>query len=151
MYGCGCWVEEDININENDKCSISICTTGCGEYIIKTLLSQQCAHHIINNNDDCQYNLDSFFNKQLFKSKFLKLNNDNKDKLVGAMICKLDYHINEEEEKSLELIVAHTTPSMCFGYMSSLLSGPKSVMSRIDESKRNDESVMISSFHFDIK
>ena len=32
MFGCGCWVQEEATNDE--KNSIAVCTTGCGEYVI---------------------------------------------------------------------------------------------------------------------
>lgn len=32
MFGCGCWVEEEEDFNENNqKESVAVCTTGCGK------------------------------------------------------------------------------------------------------------------------
>jgi hypothetical protein len=51
------------------------------------------------------------------------------DKLIGALICKLETTFQPDSsniiDKSLELIVAHTTPSMGFAYMASNMNRPK--------------------------
>ena len=70
MYGCGCWVEEhDRNPETDEANSIAICTTGCGEYIMKTLFAKECADHIFRNNSETQYSLDEFFKKKFISKK----------------------------------------------------------------------------------
>lgn len=66
MYGCGCWVENEETAITNEKNSIAICTTGCGEYIIKTLFAKECADHILRNNNVTNYSIDEFFKKKFF-------------------------------------------------------------------------------------
>jgi taspase (threonine aspartase 1) len=77
MFGCGCWVEENLHFVEDDRHhenhSIAICTTGCGEYILKTLLAKECAAYISRHHDKIDYNLNEFFKKKFFsKLKLLK-------------------------------------------------------------------------------
>ena len=69
MYGCGCWVDSQETPENNEMNSIAICTTGCGEYIIKTLFAKECADHILRNNSDTHYSMDEFFNKKFFSKK----------------------------------------------------------------------------------
>lgn len=72
FFGCGCWVEESddslqtLDENENETNSIAICTTGCGEYIVKTLFAKQCVDHILKNKNKVDYDLNDFFNKKFF-------------------------------------------------------------------------------------
>ena len=67
MFGCGCWVEEEeCELNSEEKNSIGICTTGCGEYIIKTLFAKECAQHILKNLYKTDYDLNQFFKKNFF-------------------------------------------------------------------------------------
>ena len=52
MFGCGCWVDEyqeqdEDAANENTNANIAAVTTGCGEYIIKTLLAKAICEHIV--------------------------------------------------------------------------------------------------------
>ena len=74
MFGCGCWVDEtsseSFDENGGDKQSIAVCTTGCGEYIIKTLFAKECAEHILRNKDETEYNLNEFFKKKFFSNYF---------------------------------------------------------------------------------
>lgn len=74
MFGCGCWVEDNFKFendnSETDRHSVAICTTGCGEYIIKTLFSKQCVDHILDNTDKLDYDLAEFYRKKFF-SKYI--------------------------------------------------------------------------------
>ncbi len=64
----------------------------------------------------------------------------SKDKLVGAMICKLDTTFEPEScriiDKSIELIVTHTTPSMGFGFMGSNMNRPKVIFNRFSKNEK---------------
>ncbi|RNA35502.1 threonine aspartase 1-like [Brachionus plicatilis] len=143
MFGCGCWVEQDIKTSDEEVNSIGICTTGCGEYIIKSLFAKECAQNILRNLNKTDYDLNQFFKKYFFDAPLLKKFDD---KLIGALICKLSSYQNNE--KNLELIVAHTTPSMCFGYVSSNMIKPTSVMSRMSENNLSiRECVQITNFN----
>lgn len=72
MFGCGCWVDEqEKNEETNEANSIAVCTTGCGEYIIKTLFAKECADHILRNNTETQYSLDEFFKKKFFSKNLI--------------------------------------------------------------------------------
>jgi taspase (threonine aspartase 1) len=66
MYGCGCWVDEHVNEIENTKRSIAICTTGCGEQIIKILFAKECADYMIFNNETDASYLNQFFQNYVF-------------------------------------------------------------------------------------
>lgn len=37
MFGCGCWAQENV----------AVCTSGVGEYIIKTILAKECASKLL--------------------------------------------------------------------------------------------------------
>lgn len=89
FFGCGCWVDEDEDDDEHEqeeKNSIAICTTGCGEYIIKTLFAKQCVDHILANTSKTNYDLDDFFNKKFF-SNFQQILSPKKKKT--NLICQL--------------------------------------------------------------
>ena len=81
MFGCGCWVEENIKFVEDssyENHSIAICTTGCGEYILKTLLAKECANYICKHRDKIGYNLNEFFKKKFFSRILLNYFSDEK-------------------------------------------------------------------------
>lgn len=151
MFGCGCWVEEDIVDPRfpGESMSVAACTTGCGEYIIKTLFARECSHNVAQNREDVQYGLEEFFKNKFFEAPLIK---KYADKFIGAMICKLDTFKNDHDEieKALELIVAHTTPSMCFGYMSSSMYQAATVMSRMGDEEKSGDNVIISNFRINL-
>jgi taspase, threonine aspartase, 1 len=72
MFGCGCWVCEDVIDERRDpdkRLSIACCTTGSGEYIIKTLFAKECCDHVLKNRENAQYSLDEFFENKFFSMK----------------------------------------------------------------------------------
>ena len=71
FFGCGCWLEEDSHNHEQH--SMAACTTGCGEYIIKTLFAKECVEHIKNNLQDPNYKLKDFFDKKFFSKNFFSI------------------------------------------------------------------------------
>ena len=64
IYGCGCWVSENDH-HDNNQQKIAICTTGCGEHIMKTLFSKECADFMFNNDNDAT-TLKDFMDKRFF-------------------------------------------------------------------------------------
>jgi isoaspartyl peptidase/L-asparaginase-like protein (Ntn-hydrolase superfamily) len=66
MYGCGCWVDEHINEVDDSKHSIAICTTGCGEQIIKILFAKEFSDYMIFNNETDVSYLNQFFQNYVF-------------------------------------------------------------------------------------
>lgn len=76
FYGCGCWVDEE----EYDKISeirhsVGVCTTGTGEFIIKTLFARECAEHILNHKDDINFDLVQFYKNKFFSNEIKKKKN----------------------------------------------------------------------------
>ncbi len=73
MFGCGCYVaQSEKNLDTNEQNSIAICTTGCGEHLIKTLFAKECADHILKNNLETQYNLNYFYKTKFFSMFILR-------------------------------------------------------------------------------
>lgn len=67
FFGCGCWVDErESNAVTEESNSIAACTTGCGEYIIKTLFAKQCVDHIFANLNKIDYDLSEFYKEKFF-------------------------------------------------------------------------------------
>jgi len=120
IYGCGCWVDEAAD----QSSKIAVCTTGCGEHILKTIFAKECADAMLDKSTDAQ-SLNDIFNSKFFNSSKLKV---FKEKLIGALITKLEKSDNNEY---VELYAAHSTSSMCYGFMSSNMKCPSSVMSRL--------------------
>ena len=75
MFGCGCWVDEyqeqdEDAANENTNANIAAVTTGCGEYIIKTLFAKAICEHMVKNQSATDYRLNDFFETDFFGNPF---------------------------------------------------------------------------------
>ena len=72
IYGCGCWVSENENESVNKKQQIAICTTGCGEHIMKTLFAKECADFMFNGDSDANL-LKEFMDQRFFSNYYFAI------------------------------------------------------------------------------
>lgn len=94
-YGAGCWSQR---INNHSTCS---CTTGNGEYLMKTLLAREICMNLIES--DCPTTrLNQTFNEKFLKSPLLP-----SQEIYGGCLV-IDY--NSETNRG-DLLWAHTTVS----------------------------------------
>ncbi|XP_033125895.1 threonine aspartase 1-like [Anneissia japonica] len=128
MFGCGCWSE---NVKD-DKVGIACSTTGCGEQIMRTNLAQKCCQNVQAKDNPIEAVQETF--TQDFKSSQLLCNDS--EKLGGALLVSYD-------QNNAELVWAHTTESMCFGYMSTRDKSPKVKMSRLPSGSKCGESLCL--------
>lgn len=109
-FGAGCWAEVI------DDRMVGTCTTGNGEYLIKTLLARELATDLLS----CTCPTTSLH--QTFKGKFLESKLLPRDKeLYGGSLAIIFNRGSEDGE----LLWGHTTKSLCLGYMSTHQKTPK--------------------------
>ncbi|XP_070578273.1 threonine aspartase 1-like isoform X3 [Ptychodera flava] len=120
VYGCGCWA---LNASASKPVSVACSTTGCGEYLLKTMLARRCAEAVLQSENATQ-STSQVFKQDFIESPFLA---NVAQKHGGAIIVRC-------EENQAELVWAHTTDSMCIGYMSGGKGRPKTRISRLPES-----------------
>ncbi|KAJ3214691.1 taspase, threonine aspartase, 1 [Dinochytrium kinnereticum] len=127
IFGSGIWASNPTRDSPGFGCSLS----GTGEQIIKTQLASKLAESLINTvsgntTEEIQKVMDLFLGSPL-------LRNDSK-KSAGFIALKVEESIptDKMEGASLraEFCMAHTTESMCFGWMSGRQSSPKTKWSR---------------------
>lgn len=107
VYGCGCWAE---NADGDGGCAVAVSSSGCGEHLIRSALVRQCARTLRHLNDDGPVvTLDACFRRDFLQSPFL---NDTNERLAGILALRWDPQCG-----SGDLLWAHTTRSMCYGYM----------------------------------
>lgn len=108
VYGCGCWAENAVD--GGSGCAVAVSSSGCGEHLIRTALVRQCAQTLGRSNDDgCVVALDACFRQGFLQSPFLR---DTSERLAGILALRWDPRCG-----SGDLLWAHTTRSMCYGYM----------------------------------
>lgn len=132
-YGAGCWA----TVNQNS--STATCTTGNGEYLMKTLLAKE----IVNDLYDSQCpitTLNATFQNKFIKSPFLS----DLDEVYGGALT-IDY---DHETKRGDLLWAHTTKFMCLGYMSTASRKPKFLMSEMPDVEKAGKVTIVSGHQF---
>ncbi|XP_050404577.1 threonine aspartase 1 [Patella vulgata] len=121
-YGAGCWAKN----KTKDRSGVAVTTSGSGEDIIRSLLAKTCADHI-QTVDNVHQAINEVFNKEFI--------GDDSEKHGGVLVVKT------EDVDSVELLWAHTTDSMCIGYMSSLQKTPKTFISRLPSDSQSGVSL----------
>lgn len=109
-YGAGCWAT-----TLPDK-SAATCTTGNGEYLMKTLLAKEIVSDLLT----CKCPVTSLYTT--FKTKFLEspFLSSLREIYGGALSLVYDKTTGDGE-----LLWSHTTQSMCLAYMSTKDKHPK--------------------------
>lgn len=110
-FGAGCWAE----ITDTNKV-VATCTTGNGEYLMKTLLAKEICNSLEKDDIPATAMYKTFKDKFL-ESKYLPRNED----LYGGALS-LTY---EPEIGCGEVIWSHTTQSFCLGFMTTNQKVPK--------------------------
>lgn len=113
-YGAGCWATKAQN-----KLAAS-CTTGNGEYLMKTLLAREIVNALIH--DPCPVtSLHTTFKQSFLESPFLQ----NLDEIYGGALSV----VYDADTGDGEVLWSHTTPSICIGHMSTTQKSPKVMFS----------------------
>lgn len=117
-YGAGCWA-----INTKNK-SIATCTTGNGEYLMKTFLAREIVTDL--QKAQCPIvSLHQTFKTDFLDSPFLK----HLDEIYGGALTL----VYDSDTGDGEVLWSHTTQSFCIGHMSTKQKSPK-VSGTIDDS-----------------
>lgn len=133
-YGAGSWSQK---IGDHSTAS---CTTGNGEYLIKTLLAREICVSLMD--CDCPTTkLNETFSEKFLKSPLLP---DNQDFFGGALVVDYDAGANRGD-----LLWAHTTKMICVGYKSSKMKSSKFVVSTLEDSFAG-QKVIVSGIPFSL-
>ncbi|XP_037930346.1 threonine aspartase 1-like [Teleopsis dalmanni] len=109
-FGAGVWAADTSDI------SVATCTTGNGEYIMRTFLAKEICTDLLT--ADCAVrSLHNTFKHKFLESPFLPV---NQNLYAGALT--LVYH---PEDRTGEILWSQTTKSFCIGYMSTEQKTPK--------------------------
>ncbi|XP_072013914.1 threonine aspartase 1-like [Amphiura filiformis] len=134
IFGSGCWAQN----GNTDTASVACCTTGCGEHLMRTLLAKEC-YDSLTGSDNASLAISTVFKNKFLESPML---NGVKFKFGGALVVKCWGH------DDVELVWAHTTKSMCIGYMMSGEKKGKTVMSRLSDTSVAGISLSVGGKHF---
>ncbi|XP_058057977.1 threonine aspartase 1 [Anopheles bellator] len=134
-YGAGVWAM----MNETTSMSAASCTTGNGEYLMKTLFAKELVDDLISCN--CPITSQHLTYKQkLLESPFLS-------KIDTVLAGSLSVIYNTASGDG-DLLWAHTTNSMCIGYMSTRQKKPKFVISKLPQNVTFGTKPVINGHHF---
>ncbi|XP_078000890.1 threonine aspartase 1-like [Glandiceps talaboti] len=137
VYGCGCWA---VNQSSSHSVYAACSTTGCGEHLLKTMLARRCTECALNAENMTQA-VSQVFKQDFLESPFLA---KVASKQGGALILR-------HEDHQTELVWAHTTDSMCIGYMSAADQKPKTRISRLPESGVAGKSLALEGILADVR
>lgn len=119
VYGCGCWAE-----NCPNGVGVAVSTSGGGERLTKTMLARICAD-ALKTAESAAVSLHNCLKTGFVESPFLA---DVEEKLGGVLALKTN-----PEEESCDLLWAHTTRTLCYGYMQTGGTAFKFGCSRLQE------------------
>lgn len=109
-YGAGCWATKISNR------AAATCTTGNGEYLMKTLLAREIVDGLVK--DQCSItSMHKTFKEKFLESPFLR----NLNEVYGGALSI----IYDSETGDGELLWSHTTQSFCIGHQSTEQKTPK--------------------------
>uniref|UniRef100_UPI00358F6773 threonine aspartase 1 isoform X2 n=1 Tax=Myxine glutinosa TaxID=7769 RepID=UPI00358F6773 len=141
VYGCGCWAER---ANGTNAFSSASSTSGCGEQLVRTMLARECTC-AMQKEDAHQALLETMQDKFIY-SPFLTA----EDSVLGGVIVLRCQESSENCEVGsgsrafmVEFLWAHTTDSMCVGYMSTQDGKPQTSISRLPPEVSTGRSVAI--------
>ncbi|XP_055695097.1 threonine aspartase 1 [Lutzomyia longipalpis] len=132
-YGAGCWA-----VNDTDRC-IATCTTGMGEYLMKTLLAREIVNDLIH----CQCpvtSLNKTFKEKFLDSPYLKT---PEPLYAGALTILYD-----PTSGTGDLLWSHTTAAMCIGYMGTSFRKPKFLCSELPSNCKSGRTTVVSGKQF---
>lgn len=109
-YGSGCWA-----VKTSEKAAAT-CTTGNGEYLMKTLLAKEIVGGLMR--DDCPVTaLNKTFKDDFLESPFL----NNLNELYGGALSL----VYDPDSGNGEVLWSHSTSSMCLAHMTTTQKVPK--------------------------
>ncbi|XP_046670000.1 threonine aspartase 1 isoform X2 [Homalodisca vitripennis] len=127
MQGAGCWADS----------TVGVVSTGCGEHLMATCLAREAARNI--HASDCPTSaLHTTFVDGFLESPLLR---NVEEKLAGLLVI----HVKGGRG---EMLYAHTTDSMCIGYMATNNKKPRSRMSRLPAGAKHGCSIALEGVSF---
>lgn len=131
-YGAGCWAT-----SERNK-SIATCTTGNGEYLMRTLLAREIVDNL-KKTDQCPIlSMYKTFKSDFLESPFL---NHLEEIYGGALTIVYDSDAGDGE-----ILWSHTTQAFCIGHMTTKQKSPRVSMDAKDKKSELNDGKSSSKF-----
>lgn len=134
-YGAGCWA-----LN-TERQALATCTTGNGEYLMKTLLAKEIVDSMV----DCVCPvaaINNTFSEKFIRSPYLA----NISEVYGGSLS-LSY---DRMTGHGDIIWSHTTKAMCLGYMDTKRGRAKFVHSELPNDCEPGRKTIVAGEHFSL-
>lgn len=132
-YGAGCFAQQF------GSKVIGTCTTGNGEYLMKTLLAREICTSLYNS--DCPITqLHAIFNDKFLKSPLLP---SREDLYGGALTIVYDQETNQGD-----ILWSHTSSALCLAYKGTKMKHAKFVCSKLPDNVKAGTRIVISGYSF---
>lgn len=132
-YGAGCWA-----LNTPER-ALATCTTGNGEYLMKTLLAKEIVDNMIH--CECPVaSISNTFQEKFIQSPYLA---NIAEVYGGSLSLYFDRNTGHGD-----IIWSHTTKSMCLGYMDTGNNRAKFVHSELPADCEPGRKTVVSGKHF---
>ncbi|CAH0393496.1 unnamed protein product [Bemisia tabaci] len=135
VFGCGCWAENG-TITEP---GVATSTTGCGEHLIRTSLARTVANAV---KSDCS--TQGVYNA-LYNGCLNRKTISTAERACGVIVLRYS------DDEKFEFMWAHSTNSMCVGYMSTDSKKPYSRLSRLPPEKQPGNTILVEGICCDAK
>ncbi|PSN32357.1 Threonine aspartase 1 [Blattella germanica] len=136
-FGCGCWAQN----GDDDTPGIAACTSGNGEYLVRTTLAREVALDMQRSNFAAT-GLHAAMKNKFIESPFLR---GIEEKLGGIIVVKWMGNTN-----SGEFLWAHSSKTMCISYMCDGLQKPAVRLSQLPREGRLGTSLVVEGAPFKV-
>ncbi|KAH1028138.1 hypothetical protein HUJ05_001528 [Dendroctonus ponderosae] len=140
QYGSGVWAD---SLDKTRRPSIAVCTTGCGEHLVQTLLAKTIAEDLLVEKNCPTVDLHHCLNEKFMNSRYLR--RIETAKLGGALVLKADNASGE-----VSLMWGHSTYCLGVGYMRKGDVRPHTQISMLPDNAEEGKSVNVggTAFYF---
>ncbi|KAL1500866.1 hypothetical protein ABEB36_006291 [Hypothenemus hampei] len=137
-YGCGVWADSK---DKATQPSIAVCTTGCGEYLVKTLLAKTIADDLMIGKNCPVTDLHKCLNEKFINSKLIG-DVPVSGKLCGALVLKAN------QNGEISLLWGHNTTCLGVGYMKFGDKKPRAQISLLPDEASEGKSINVGGTEF---
>ncbi|KAJ3641214.1 hypothetical protein Zmor_027729 [Zophobas morio] len=121
IYASGVWAD---SFNKEAENPVAVCTSGCGEHLVRTHLAQTISEDIKNCSCPTKALSDSI-TQRFLNSRYLQ---SVSNKLCGALVLHVDNQTGD-----ISVLWAHTTQTMSVGFMTCLDKKATAVVSQLPD------------------
>ncbi|KAK9881972.1 hypothetical protein WA026_018162 [Henosepilachna vigintioctopunctata] len=137
LYASGTWAD---SFDKENEPSVAVCTSGVGEYLVRTQLAKEIAVDVKNNYCPTM-GLHNSITEKFIKSIFLR---NVEEKLCGALVLR-------RNGSEVSLTWGQSTKTMSLGYMRTDNKKPTALISELPTGSIVGQTVNVGGYHFYIE